>query len=140
MFYRRSDAAWQEQVRENTARLSNTHGFYSSHGWGEFRILDPTMFDVTFVEEPVVAYGFAIDGDALVPKRFPRAFGGVSSWLYDEKGFYIGANVFLIVDTLSPVELIDVPTEDPNYDINHYFTFSGIAIKDVEEDDPLLDF
>lgn len=131
--FRRDDAAARAATRENSPRLAQEHATFSSHGWGEFEVAKPDMFSATFIEEPAVSYGYALDGDTLVPKRFPRAFGGVSKWALDEKGFYIGAWVFLVVDTLSPAIIAGVPAVDPGYDITHSFTFAGTAIKDVEQ-------
>jgi hypothetical protein len=128
--YRREDVAAARQVRENSARLAFSWGRASTHGWGEFQIPEPIEFDVTFTHQPDLSYGYAIeDGDKLVPKRFPRAWGGVYDWLQDEFGFYTGAHVFVVVDTLSPAEIADVPEADPNYDLDHTWMFSGLAIK-----------
>lgn len=118
-----------QQVDENSARLAKAFAMYDSTGWGEFTV--PTVFDfgLTFVEEPSVSYGYALDGDTLVDTRFPRCWGGVYKWKLDIKGFYTGAWVFFIVETQS--SFIDTGEADPNYDINHYFTFEGVAYKDL---------
>jgi hypothetical protein len=122
------------QVVGNSARLATAVGFIDTNGWGEFQNEDVIEFGVTYIEEPAMSYGYAIDGDDLVDLRFPRAWGGVYAWDRDTRGFYTGAYVFLIVDTKSVEDIADVPTEIPSYHLNHYFTFSGIAMKTLPDD------
>lgn len=128
--------AWREQVAENSPRLATVHVMYDTTGWGEF--LEPKMFDfrLTFIEEPAVTHGYALAPDQdLVALRYPRAWGGVSRFDTDERGYYSGAWCFMICETVSAVQGIqNVPAKDPGYVINHYFTFTGIAIKDLSED------
>jgi hypothetical protein len=130
--YRRDDANWAAQNTQNSARPATVQARFDTHGWGEMVIALPVMFDCAFIDRPVVSYGYALDGDALVALRYPRACGGVSSWVSDEKGFTIGAHVFLIVDTMSPTPLAGVPPVSPDYDIDHHFVFTGMALKTAE--------
>ena len=132
--YERDEEAWRLQNAENAARLAIVRVMFDSAGWGEFQAPEIFDFGIRFLEEPCVAYGCAIDGDALVPLRYPRCTGGVYRWATDIKGYYTGAWCFFVVDTLSPANIANVPTEDPNYDINHYFTFSGVALKQLNDD------
>ena len=118
-----------QQVNENSARLAQAFAMYDSTGWGEFTVQAVFDFGLTFVEEPVVAYCYALDGDTLVDTRFPRAWGGVYKWKLDSKGFYTGAWVFFVVETRS--SFIETSAAEPGYEINHYFTFTGIAYKDL---------
>jgi len=76
----------------------------------------------------LVSYGMSIDGDALVPTRFPRVTAGVYRWLQDTKGFYTGCWVFFVVDTQSSFIATTV-TSDPGYDLIHDLSFTGIAAK-----------
>lgn len=131
---------WNSQVAENSARGAWAWGTAHSKGWGEILIEDPIEFGITFVQEPVVAYGFALDDeDQLVDGRFPRCNGGVVRWMRNAQDFYIGAWAFVTVSTADPLlaaQSLDVPTDfalNPNYDITHSFTFSGLAIKDFIE-------
>lgn len=126
-----------DAIRENTSRLAFTQCSFTTHGWGEFKMPEVTYFTSTYITRPLVAHGVSIDGDALVPTRYPRATAGVYRWLQDVKGFYTGAWMFFVVDTLAVVNdsygkpafsetLVD---KDPGYDLIHDLTFSGIAIK-----------
>lgn len=139
--------AWNQQVKQNSARTAWAWGRCHSHGWGEYEIEDPIMFGVTFVYQPNVAYGFALeDDDQLVDGRFPRANGGVVSWIMDSSDHYVGAHVFVTVATADPIltgqaalqqatatdgttPLTDGFRQDPGYDITHSFTFVGMAFK-----------
>jgi hypothetical protein len=129
----RGELANRRQVAENGMRLAFSWGFASTSGWGEFEIPDAVEFDCAFIDEPAVTYGYSLDGDKLVKKRFPRAWGGVSKWLQDERGFFVGAHVFVVVDTLSPAEIAGVPEADPNYDLDHTWQFAGTGIKALSD-------
>jgi hypothetical protein len=126
------------QHLENTARLAEAYGFFETTGWGEFAVEACHKFGLTFVEEPVVAYGYSIDEDELIELRYPRSFGFVYRWKQDTRGYYVGAWVAFVVDTLSPALIAGVPTEDPMYNLHHTFTFSGVALKDLPTD--VLDY
>lgn len=129
-----SPTAWRSQVAENSTRLAHVYAKFDSTGWGEFTVPDAVMFELAFLEVPSVAYGFALDGDDLVTNRFPRAHGGVYRWVLDTADRIIGAHVFMVVDTLSPAAIADVPTLDPDYNLDHFFGFSGVALKDIQPD------
>lgn len=119
-----------DAIRENTARLASAHLTFSTHGWGEFKLPEVAYFSCTFIEMPNVTTGVALDGDLLVPTRYPRVTAGVYRWLQDVKGYYTGAWVFFVVDTRSPyIPVAATATADPGYDLIHYFHFSGIAAK-----------
>jgi hypothetical protein len=127
--------AWTGQTAENSSRLAFAWGTFTSTGWGELAYPEPVDFGLTFVEEPIVAYGFAlVGGDKLVDNRFPRAQGGVYEWRIDGRGFYIGAHVFACVETVSALITAPYGDPDPNYELKHHFTFSGIALKDIGAD------
>lgn len=117
-----------DAIRENSSRLATSRLTFTTHGWGEIKLPDVSYFSGTFIERPGVATGFCIDGDALVPTRFPRVTAGVYKWLQDSSGFYIGAWVFLVVDTQSSFIETTVAA-DPGYDLIHDFTFTGVATK-----------
>lgn len=114
---------------ENTGRLAFAYGQASTTGWGELEIPSCIDFELTFIEMPYVAYGFAVDGESLVDTRFPRCSGGVSRWRQDTNGYYVGAWVFVTVETQSPY--IATTEVEPGYPIDHFFSFSGIALKNV---------
>lgn len=123
---RRHEAA-QRQAGENSARMATCTGFVDSTGLGEAEYDDEIRFGVTYVEEPSVSYGHALsdDGPELEEGLFPRCTGGVSRWRRDTRGFYIGCWPYVVVDA---------PDGAPAYVVNHYFTFSGIAMKILPDD------
>lgn len=136
--YRREEGAWRQRNNENVARLAVVRAQFSSAGWGEYDAEDMFEFGVSFLNEPTVGYGMALDGDTLVSLRYPRCTGGVYRWQTNTKDHYTGAWCFFVVDTRSPADIAGVPADSPNYDITHYFTFTGLAIKQLNEDK--LDF
>jgi hypothetical protein len=123
--------AEKEQIGQNSARPADSMIMFDSRSSGEIQHPDVLSFETTFVEEPVMSYGYRIDeeeGDELVVGQFPRCTGFVFDWRRNTKGFYLGAFVGVC---------IDVPTgsETPSYFITHYFRFQGIAIKDLPADE-----
>lgn len=119
------------QHQENTARLAQSFAEYSTSGWGETRIQTITEFNCTFIERPHVSYGYSVDGDTLVDTRFPRCWGGVYRWKTNPRGHYTGAWVFIVAETMS--YQLNTDKEEPGYDLSHYFTFTGVAMKDLPE-------
>lgn len=118
-----------QQVAENSARLASSYATFTSTGWGEFRQTTVTRFNLTFITKPIIAYSYEIDGDALVDTRFPRSHGFVYKWQQDSRDYYTGCWVAFVVDTRNPY--ITTAELDPNYDLVHHFTFTGIALKDL---------
>jgi hypothetical protein len=142
-----------DAIRENSARLAYCHLTFTTSGWGEFKVPDAVRFTCTFAERPAVSHGLSIDGDDLVPTRFPRVTAGVYKWVQDVDDFYIGAHVFFVVETmglqletsvqtLDPVTMpagatftareqsnLDRAKKDPKYDLIHDLQFTGIGIK-----------
>lgn len=134
---------------ENAARYASSFVSFKTTGWGEFVSPEAQYFTTTFVRRPSVSHCMSLDGDALVTGRFPRVTAGVHKWLTDVNGFYTGAWLFFVVETMgmqfqdayvmptSESESVgmvsmEVPIPaDPNYDILHDFTFTGIAMKAI---------
>jgi hypothetical protein len=136
---------------ENTARYASSYVSYKTTGWGEFLSDEAQYFTTTFTKRPSVAHSLSLDGDALVEGRYPRVTAGVHKWLQNEKGFYTGAWLFFVVETIgmqaqrtfvmpaSESERVGVVTvpwttaipADPNYEIIHDFTFTGVAMKAI---------
>lgn len=134
---------------ENAARYASSFVSFKTHGWGEFLSPEAQYFTTTFVKRPSVAHSFSLDGDELVEGRFPRVTAGVHKWLQDEQGFYTGAWLFFVIETMglefqrtlilpqSESDSVGVATvpypvvPDPMYDIEHDFTFTGIAMKAI---------
>lgn len=140
-----------EQTRENSARLAQAYITITTTGDGEFQIPDAALFGCTFTEQPIVATGFSLDGLQLAEGHFPRCHAFVRSWVQDDRGFYLGAFIALVVETSLIVAGAPdpAPTADSNantgvvdpiipvYVIDHDLTFTGIALKDLP--DYLLD-
>jgi len=137
-----NNSAWQqlqghrEYLRsnaENQTRGAYAYGKFKSTGWGEIAFDKAFMFGLTFLDEPFVQYGFSLNEEdtPLVDTRFPRVSGGVCRWVQDKRGYYVGAFCFCTVDTRS--FMISTSEEEPNYSIDHYFTFNGLAKKDLSE-------
>jgi hypothetical protein len=129
---------------ENAPRLANAWASYKTTGWGEVSFPNCHEFDLTFAERPYTHYGHVVlsnslpvtspgSDEVLIDTRFPRCSGGVYQWKVNSRGFYTGAWVYVTVDTQSP--FIQAVYEEPNYTIQHHFTFEGIGIKDLPEYD-----
>ena len=146
----------QEQQRrfrldtaENSARYASSFVTFTTTGWGEFQSPDPQLFTTTFIKPPSISHSFYIDGDDLVDGRFPRVSAGVHRWVQNERGFYTGAYLVFVVETMGIQEqrtyvlptavdgnvgVVNVPVPavaDPDYKLVHTFTFTGIAMKDL---------
>jgi len=113
-----------ERTRENSARYAQGFASYSTTGVGEYEPPDSLAFGCTFTEQPFVSYGFTVVTQDLVVGSFPRCSGGVHGWIKNNRNFYIGAFVFFTVD---------IPTAGlpPAYTIEHHFTFTAVALKDL---------
>jgi hypothetical protein len=132
---------------ENTPRLAVAWADFKTTGWGEKSFEKCYNFDLTFAERPFVAHGYYViknkDPDideVLWDGRFPRAWGGVYQWRQNSRGFYTGAWVFTVVESASP--FIPTTYPDPEYVIQHHFTFQGLGIKDLPDyqlDEPPTD-
>jgi hypothetical protein len=124
----------REYLRRN-AENSTRHGYayakFDSTGWGEFAFPDCFEFGLTYTEEPYVSYSYSLDGDSLVDTRFPRSMGGVYRWKLNNRGFFVGAWCFVCVDSRSP--FIATSEREPNYALRHYFSFAGMAMKDLPD-------
>jgi hypothetical protein len=134
---------------ENSARYASSFITFSTSGWGEFQSPNAQYFDTTFIRVPSISHSFYIDGDTLVDGRFPRVTAGVHRWVQNERGHYTGAYLFFVVETvgLQFQSIYVLPTAadgnvalvaakvpvppDPDYDLVHSFTFTGVAIKSL---------
>lgn len=128
-----------ERHKENAARLAQEFHKFQSLGQGFIEYEDVAEFDITMIEEPYVTYGAGLDLDALAEQQnldpgvepvIPLTMGVVTEWDRDERGFYVGAWVGVRVH-FPPGDAI---TADLAVEVMHYFTFTGIGIKDVPVD------
>jgi hypothetical protein len=110
----------QSQIDENASRYARFECKFITTGSQQKRFPDPVMFDCTFVDEPHVVTGLYCAGDDLEGASvFPRVSAGIYKFIASPQGYYTGAYVWFNVD----VGIFDT------FEIHHYFTFSGIAIK-----------
>lgn len=118
---------WRQQVEDNSGKFAQAYGFFTSTGAGQVVMEDVIDFGAIFIEPPTVAHGYALTDVSvqLVDGSFPKAWGGIHEWVRDKDDFYIGAYAFLVVETISPYSY----ATDPGYELDHFFTFSGIALK-----------
>lgn len=119
------------QNYENSTRVGWAMATSDTTGWGEFEASDRIDFDMTFIHEPNMHYGYSTDGEELIATRFPRSWGFIARWDINANGHYVGFWPGIVVETSSS----NIPTSelDPGYAIHHYFTFIGTAMKDVPD-------
>jgi len=117
--------AKRNQVIENSGRHAIDEITCESTGSGHFLQSAPAMFEMPFVQRPQIYYGHYVDGSQLNTSSLPSITGGVFKWVQDYRGFFLGAQVYYVVTGLAQIV------------VEHHFTFSGTAIKDVSPD--LLD-
>lgn len=117
----------REQVGENAARLAFAWGTTTTTGQGQIVYDTALDFGLAFAEKPMVAYGFELlnrtdfEDDEDGPDRaVPISSGCVFDWIVDARGMWVGAFVAVYVYC------------DDEIQIEHHFTFSGLAIKDFD--------
>jgi hypothetical protein len=127
-----------ERHAENAARLAQVFQKFETTGQGSIEFEDRVDFGLTFIEEPYMNYGAQIDVEALgdllglepeVPPSLPISSGMVTAWDQDDRDFYTGA--WVAVTVFFPDAA--VPVDTAVY-MNHHFTFTAIAMKDVPVD------
>lgn len=133
-----------ERHRENGGRLAAVFARFETTGQGSFEFEERIEFELTFIEEPTMAFGAVCDIDDLcellliepednITPPLPVVSGMVTNWDQDENDMYIGAwvavNVYFppVGEILVPVEVLPV--------VRHHFTFGGNAIKDIPIDE-----
>lgn len=130
-----------ERHQENSGRLAEAFARFESVGLGSMEFGERVDFGLTFIEEPFMSYGAAIDLDALdemlgneassITPAIPIATGVVTDWDRDDRGFYVGA--WVGVRIWYPYE--DSIWEQSEVEMQHHYTFKGVAIKDVPTGD-----
>lgn len=124
---------------ENSARLAQAFATFESTGQGSIEFKKRVPFQITFVERPYVTYGTTLDLDELgelletpitETPPLPLVTGFVTDWDTDERGFYTGC--WCAVRVFFPGS--GVPADAKVY-LQHHFTFTAIAMKDVPVDD-----
>lgn len=138
-----------ERHEENSARLAHAYARFTSTGQGSIEFERRVDFDMTFVERPYVAHGHFVDLDTLEEQQdletgdgpiLPLVTAYVTDWDTDDRGFYVGCwcavrvfypDAYIVMDLEVAVPIIDsmMPVK-----IEHDFTFSGTALKDIPMD------
>jgi hypothetical protein len=110
----------QAQTDENASRYARFECKLVTTGSQKSQFPNPITFDCTFVQEPHVVTGIYCAGDDLDGAAvFPAVTVGISRFISSPQGYYTGAYVWFNID----VGIFD------DFEIHHYFTFSGTAIK-----------
>lgn len=129
----------EQQTRENSARMAQAYAVFHTEGQGTHQYEERVNFGLTFTEKPVVAYGSACDIDDLAElldiedsddTPLPVTAGFVTQWDQDERDFYTGCWVAVRVN-FPTIDAVD-PEALPY--VEHHFTWSAIAMKDVPPD------
>lgn len=133
---------WEAQVFGNSARQCFVTKVYETTYYGEIVFEDVIDFGVTFTERPNISYGVSMSEESTVDFSadpnfstdmevgfFPRCSGGVHRWRKNDRGMYVGAQVYAVVD--------QYPGSSPSifYALDHHFMFAGIASKIVPQPD-----
>ncbi len=130
---RRADIA---RHRENRARHAQMMAKFETVGQGGKEFEDRIDFGLTFIEEPHMGYGSALDLDELADlldlepgadPPLPLCSGMVTEWDRDDRDFYVGAWVAVRVYFPETVAVDELR-------MSHYFSFQATAIKDVPVD------
>jgi hypothetical protein len=115
--------AVRETQRENGARWGVSSHTLATKGTTSLRVGDPLIFEMPFIAPPAIATGVAILKDYDPTSGWmPRVSTGVWQWHRNVKGHYTGAYVYIRVDGVL------------NSELQHHFTFSGTAYKDLGQE------
>lgn len=127
-----------ERHRENSARQASAFARYRATGIGSIEFEDAVDFGLTFIEQPFLSVGYAIDTDELSEvlgvaeddiAPLPIVAGMVTDWEIDERGFYTGAYVGAVV-YFPPNDYVNIePDAEVNVEI--HYTFTATALKDI---------
>lgn len=124
-----------QRNHENKGRLAFAYSRFTTEGSGTVEFEECIDFGLTFVERPFVSVGHQIDveaarelfgvdpdGDVLLP----QVTGYVTDWDTTDRDHYVGCWVAIsVTSSVGGVEAY------PMVKIQHDFTWSGTAIKDV---------
>jgi hypothetical protein len=131
--YRADDLA---RDYENRGRMCVVSSTAETTGVGTVEL--PARIDfggAIFIERPAFSYGTECDPDAVRdilgllptdPVELPHSTGHITAWDADENNHYNGAWVGIAVTYPVSIPITDLVT------IVHHFSFSGVALKDVD--------
>jgi hypothetical protein len=116
--------------------LAHAFGGFSTSGFGEFDLDVRVDFPLPYQGQPSMSYGFSIVSglDTLRSTRYPICSGFVREWDIDAQGFYTGCWVSVVVLTRNPFLAPTDPDPEPEYLLQHDYTFLGVATKTVAPD------
>lgn len=89
------DAQRRVELEKQNVEVVRAHNVIRIEHSGRFVIQDPIMFGVAFIEKPslsTVAEEVYWEDDS-----YPSITAGVREWVRDEKGYYIGARIWVTV-------------------------------------------
>lgn len=120
--------AQRETQRQNASRLAMSTHRLDTTGVGKYTVTDPLIFDVVFLEAPMMVCGAAVV-TALTPEWYPPLAGAVVlRWQVNSKGHYTGAFIGLNVS----IEAAENSYADfPELQMQHHLLFMGIGFKDL---------
>lgn len=120
----------ERSQRENQAREAGELLRQRTSGAGQLVAAEVHRFGNPFVFRPDVSYGSEI----ITPPNtdlyaLPRCTGSVLRWTRNDRGFYVGAYVY--VDVVCEVVDGAFPTEPPTVVVEHFFHFASVAFKEL---------
>ncbi len=86
------------RVAENSARDATVALDFTATGNGQ-SLGKPFPFGVTFLEMPTMTFGVSLAEGQVLGEIYPAATCGVATWVADDRGLFIGAQLFFRVDT-----------------------------------------
>lgn len=120
--------------RENSGRLAQAYASWTSTGGGLLEYEERIDFGVIFTERPFISHACVVDTAALKELigrvAMPHVTAYVTEWDTDEKDLYTGCWVAVRVD-FALADMLDYYTQVV---VDHDFTFTGVAIKDLGTD------
>ncbi len=118
-----------ESDRANLTRPAVIESKYLSTGTGQRRVANPIMFRTMLKDLPQFTQGSAAIKNPN-PKIWcdPIGVAGVTKWLRNAAGYYIGAHIWVRVDML-PLDDANTATPPQNCRTLHYLTFSSRGSK-----------
>lgn len=125
----------ERQFAENSGRQATAYVTYTTEGAGDI-VLDGALgFSTEFVEEPALATGVVLNKPPSEKFLMPRTTAGVYRWERNERGFYIGAFMFITVDIPPrPGHEGDPSLPKAKARLIHHFFFTALSYKQVGGD------
>lgn len=136
------DRADRIRHAENSGRTAFSAVTFDTSGVGSLILNQLVVFDTTFIRKPSVSTGIELvkEPDRTL-HELPHATSGIYRWEKDERGYYVGAYVWVRV-TCDPVldqngQVADpeaVALNPPVPKLRHHLVVEGLAYKKLPED------